>query len=163
MDQASRLEEAATHAMELIEKFSDRDPSDADPSNPWRNPQQIFDQLDEARKEVVDAWKEHSEKWKMPESATPGIDESAFRALYLDMITDAFADVLDALRNDNSGVVDVNVLVDCLQSGIDFLTSEEKELLLEDDSSSMVDVDDDEQLTPHEKQRRALGFDLEVK
>jgi hypothetical protein len=145
MDRATRLEQAATQAVELIEQYSEQDPQD--PNSAWKNPQEIFEKLDVARKEVLAAWNDMQESQN---NTNEQIDESAFRALYLDMITDAFADVLDELRKDNA--VDVSVLVDCLQSGMDFLTSEEKELFLQDD------MEDEEELTPHEKHRRDLGF-----
>ena len=144
MDPTSRFEQAASNAVALMELFSEQDPRDQD--SDWKNPQHIFEQLDAARREVMYAWNAIQ-----VESQDVEVDETAFRALYLDMITDSFADVLDELRKDDS--VDVGVLVDCLQSGMDFLTSEEKELFMQDDS-----VEEDDEMTPHEKQRRVLGF-----
>lgn len=144
MDRASRFEAAATNAVALMEQFSEQDPRD--PDSEWKNPQHIFEQLDAARKQVMEAWKDIQ-----VESQNVEVDETAFRALYLDMITDSFADVLDELRKDDA--VDVGVLVDCLQSGMDFLTSEEKELFMQDES-----LEEDDELAPHEKQRRVLGF-----
>ena len=146
MDQASRFEQAAANAVALMEQYSEQDPRD--PDSEWKNPQLIFDQLDAARKEVVAAWNDIQ-----VETQNMEVDETAFRALYLDMITDSFADVLDELRKDDA--VDVGVLVDCLQSGIDFLTSEEKELFLQDDA-----FEEDDEMTPHEKHRRVLGFHI---
>jgi hypothetical protein len=142
----TRLEQATTNAVVLMEQFSEQDPHD--PDSAWSNPQEIFDQLDAARKEVMDAWRDVQVKAAIPSQE---IDDTSFRVLYLDMITDAYADVLDQLRKDD--IVDVNVLIDCLQSGVDFLTSEEKELFLQD-----VTMEEEGGLTPHEKRRRALGF-----
>ena len=148
MDRTTRLQQAATNAVALMEQFSEQDPHD--PDSAWSNPNAIFDQLDAARKEVMDAWSDVQSQAAIPHEE---IDETAFRVLYLDMITDAYADVLDQLRKDD--VVDVNVLVDCLQSGMDFLTSEEKELFMQDAS-----MEEEGGLTPHEKRRRALGFHI---
>lgn len=146
MEYTTRLKKAATNAVALMEQFSEQDPHD--PDSAWSNPQEIFDQLDAARKEVMDAWSDVQVQAAIP---AKDIDESSFRVLYLDMITDAYADVLDQLRKDD--VVDVTVLIDCLQSGMDFLTCEEKELFMQDGS-----MEEEGGLTPHEKQRRALGF-----
>lgn len=87
----------------------------------------------------------------------------------MDMITDAFADVLEDLRQKEGDSLDVDVLVDCLQSGIDLMTQEDKEFFLmsersikiEDNDEPFEDDDEDGKLTPHELRRRQLGFHIE--
>ena len=147
MSPALRFEQATTKAVALLEQFSEQDP--LDPESDWEDPERIFDQLDVARREVMEAWNE----LQMEDPNMDRIDELAFRARYLDMITDAFADVLDELRKHDN--VDVGLLVDCLQSGIDFLTSEEKELFMDDDP-----FEEEDAITPHENHRRELGFHI---
>jgi hypothetical protein len=80
------------------------------------------------------------------------------------------------LRNSDTDTLNVDVLVDCLQSGLELLNQEDKDILfrgMDDDDVGAVDVDDDdkgqgvkdmdqddEKLTPHEGHRRKLGFAL---
>jgi len=100
------------------------------------------------------------------------------------MVTEAFADVLDNLRSEEGDDLDVDVLVDCLQSGLELMTQQDKELLLmsrqnsgeewaEGDDGEGMDIAQDEPgaspkpgpgrgLTPHEKRRRELGFHVEA-
>jgi len=82
------------------------------------------------------------------------------------MITDAFSDVLEDLRTKSStedDPIDVETLVDCLQSGLDLLNQGSKyysRSLSETDFESGDgggNVSGDE-LTPHESRRRQLGF-----
>jgi hypothetical protein len=154
MDRASRLNEAAAQAVELMEKLSESDPSD--PNSPWRDPHQVFDQLDAARNKVMSAWNtpDDTANFVSEDQVTEDVD---FRALYLDMVTDAFADVLEDIRTKENTSVDVNVLVDCLQSGMDFLSSEERDLFFQDDEGDKGDEE-----TPHEKQQQKVGLNVEV-
>jgi Ribosome-assembly protein 3 len=145
-----RLDHATTKAIELIEDFSEQDPYD--PASVWKDPEQIFHQLELARAEVLDAWNDYQKSREAEPSKDA--DETEFRVYYLDMITDSFADVLDELRSDPS--FDVGILVDCLQSGMDFLTTDEKSLFWQDDNEMTDDNEND--TSPHEKNRLALGF-----
>ncbi len=131
LERAARVEEAASKAVTLIEEFSKCDPSDESPSNPWRNPEGIFKRLDQARDDLQAAWQSIAEE-------KPQLEQKVIRAaMYIDLITDSFQDVAD-----------------CLQSGLELLSSEEAELFLDPQD----DDDDEEQLTPHEQRRRQLGF-----
>lgn len=159
---ATRLVQAASHAVVLIEKFSSCQENDS----AWnKDPDDIFRQLHEARQQIIIAAARADETNQTTDDAS-----SNFRALYLEMITDAFADVLDDLRK-NDNAFDVTVLVDCLQSGMDFLTTtREKELLLlpssdDDEIMTTTTMEDStttssSDMTPHEKKRRALGFQI---
>eukprot|EP00543_Licmophora_paradoxa_P010010 CAMPEP_0202468138 /NCGR_PEP_ID=MMETSP1360-20130828/74334_1 /ASSEMBLY_ACC=CAM_ASM_000848 /TAXON_ID=515479 /ORGANISM="Licmophora paradoxa, Strain CCMP2313" /LENGTH=157 /DNA_ID=CAMNT_0049092955 /DNA_START=11 /DNA_END=484 /DNA_ORIENTATION=+ len=146
-----RIEAATSHAIRLIEDFANCDIHDV--KSPWKNPDEIFAKLDEARKQVVDAFVAEEQ-----DEAKKGLDENAFRTLYVDMVTDAFATVLDDMRSGNKDV-DVNVLVDCLESGMDFLSSEEKDLF----RLEFGDDELDESLTSiHEQRRSEVDFTVEI-
>jgi hypothetical protein len=71
-------------------------------------------------------------------------DNKDFRDMYMDMITDAFADVLEELRSSDTDTLNVDVLVDCLQSGLELLNQEDKDVLFGgmDDDVDAVDDDD---------------------
>jgi hypothetical protein len=95
-------------------------------------------------------------------------EKEGIRVAYIDMITDAFADVLENMRQqeDNEKVLDVEILCDCLQSGLEILSTSHSKLLKTDFSFREDDfddeLDDDEQRnkfeTPHESRRKQLGF-----
>jgi hypothetical protein len=95
-------------------------------------------------------------------------DDKDFRPLYMDMITDAFADVLEELQSSDTETLNVDVLVDCLQSGLELLNPEDKDILFRgiDDNDDVDDENDtdmdqgEEKMTPHEAHRRKLGFAL---
>lgn len=164
--EASAVDEAAQQAIELIEKFGALDPHDlSNADNPWRHPEQVFAELDAARTKLTDAWeafKSKMETCKDESSEKQSSFKEDFRVAYTNMVTDAFADVLEDLRNKNEDI-DVDVLVDCLQSGMEIMTQDEKELFMEE--SDVVDEDTEEQdskLTPHEARRRQLGYHVEA-
>jgi hypothetical protein len=95
-------------------------------------------------------------------------DKEGIRVAYIDMITDAFADVLENMRQqgDNENALDVETLCDCLQSGLEILSTSHSKLLKTDFSFREDDyddeLDDDERTnkfeTPHESRRKQLGF-----
>lgn len=156
-----RLTTASRHAVAVIHKFAAIEPprddeeadSDHHPSNPWRHPQQIEQELDVARTELTAAWlelkqyREHiittSEHYvddfddadkicdevvhdnDTEDTNTDGtLSDDQFRVLYMDMITDAFGEVLQGMRHEaetKNKKIDVDILVDCLQSGIELL------------------------------------------
>jgi len=112
--------------------------------NPWKNPQVIEEELNKARNELNAAWKNvkaerdavtsaavteayevEEEEEKKEEDIDNEIPEEEFRVLYMNMMTDAFGDVLETMNKESGQegkpTVDVDILVDCLQSGIDFL------------------------------------------
>jgi hypothetical protein len=160
LDRAARIEEATTKAIDLIRNYIERDPRDGTAENPWQNPQSMLEELDRARDLVVAAWKEEAEETKRAENgeedAEGEVDNNEdFRAAYMDMITNAFADVLEDMRANNSEELDVDILVDCLQSGMDILTMEEKELFMGGDDE---ELEDDSGVTPHEQRRVQLGL-----
>lgn len=198
-----RLDEAAVHATELVQTFATvDDPYSTADDNPWKHPAQIFQKLKAARDDLLEAWKDlekqqqeeeerQQENSAGDEKKSPAVvlDPERCRALYMDMITDAFADTLENMRNNSTNAsasaeeggtttIDVDVLVDCLQSGMDLLTTEEQEALLfshaldhefdgeeDDDGDNNMNAeheDEEEKLTPHELNRRKMGLDVDV-
>mmetsp|Transcript_24457 Transcript_24457/g.36283 ORF Transcript_24457/g.36283 Transcript_24457/m.36283 type:complete len:150 (+) Transcript_24457:179-628(+) len=145
-DLGNRLEEAATWTIKLIEKFSERDPSDPDTSNPWHNPQRMFDELDKARSDVIEIWRS---RYDIVDQTKDNNDFGSLQTMYLEAITDAFSEVLDEMRKNDD--IDLNVLVDCLKSGMDFFTQDEIALFVRDSEH-----DEECALTPHEIRRREL-------
>lgn len=113
----------------------------------------MWTRLDQAREDLQEAW-------RSIEAEKPQLDRKVIRtAAYIDLITDSFADVLNELRT-NEEEVDVNILVDCLQSGIELLSSEEAELMMEEEEEEVAETEEDA-LTPHERRRRELGFKVQ--
>jgi len=228
-----RLNVASKKAVEVVNRFAnieppsdddDDDEADADrddeeeekengntnTTNPWRTPQLIEDELNIARNELNEAWKnvkaerdnnssaiataaaaggdcknnyvdddDEEHKKKDDNDNDNEIPEEEFRVLYMNMMTDAFGDVLDTMNKENNKdgkpTVDVDILVDCLQSGIDFLDPVEelnKRSYFDsldynfgddddDDDDQMMndDIDDTEEgLTIHEMKQRSLGY-----
>lgn len=176
--------------------------------NPWNQPDDIFNALDTARTKLINAWddleqecvrvKQREEEENVEDddwSTTKNnktkkikdqqkqqlqqLEESEkIKVAYIDMITDAFADALEDMRQQEGDNLDVDVLIDCLQSGLDLMSKEEKELFLigelqrkasggdgdandkeEEEVERMVDKEEyDTVMTPHERRRRELGF-----
>ena len=156
--QSTAVEEAAQKALSLIEKYSELDPRNNDESNPWRNPEGIYAALDEARNELTAAWSTLKEAIEEGNSETNQVNEEDFRTAYINMITDSFSDVLEDLRTGDADF-DVDVLVDCLQSGVDLMNQEDRELFMQEmDNDDDEEENDDSKLTPHELRRRLLGF-----
>eukprot|EP00339_Tiarina_fusa_P023946 CAMPEP_0117040268 /NCGR_PEP_ID=MMETSP0472-20121206/28193_1 /TAXON_ID=693140 ORGANISM="Tiarina fusus, Strain LIS" /NCGR_SAMPLE_ID=MMETSP0472 /ASSEMBLY_ACC=CAM_ASM_000603 /LENGTH=174 /DNA_ID=CAMNT_0004750957 /DNA_START=57 /DNA_END=581 /DNA_ORIENTATION=- len=173
MDQAStRLEKAAASAYDLIQGYADKDPLSDDPHNPWLNPEEMHKTLNVARLELAGAWEElkmeHERKQGLAAEGADQpmtVDPEEFRALYMDMITDAFADALENMRQQQESgdddEIDVDVLVDCLQSGMDLMDSAEREGFFQSLDDDLED-DEDEALPIHEIRRREQGYDVQV-
>ena len=156
------LDQASCRAMDLIYEFSELDPNDASDENPWRDPNKMYAQLDLARSEVVEAAQtlKQAVAKNIQSNEMPSYQEDLLRAQFMDMITDAFADVLQNMKEHED--VDVDILADCLQSGIDILSQEDRELLMHDMDVAGEDDPDAEETdnttTPHEARRRELGY-----
>jgi hypothetical protein len=176
MQQASdRLDKAATNAFNLIQEYADfQDPHSDQEDNPWRNPDAMHDELNIARSELMQAWQElskqqqqqqqqpqhHQKRTKESEKdEKTQVEPEELRALYMDMITDAFADVLENMRQSQEQI-DVDVLVDCLQSGMDMFQSEDRAGLFE--ALEDLEEEDGEEETPHELRRKELGYNVLV-
>jgi hypothetical protein len=165
--EASAVDDAATKALDLIRQYSETDPHDASDSNPWNRPDDIFVALDRARNELTEAWEklrgQMAEDDQQNNTEKKQLNEEDFRAAYMNMVTDAFSDVLEDLRNSEDDI-DLDVLVDCLQSGMDLMLQDDKELFLQELGTDEEQEDKDDQggntpkLTPHEIRRRQLGF-----
>mmetsp|Transcript_6112 Transcript_6112/g.12253 ORF Transcript_6112/g.12253 Transcript_6112/m.12253 type:complete len:164 (+) Transcript_6112:146-637(+) len=149
------VEAAATAAVELVQNFSEQDPSD--PRSCWKNPAQMLEQLNAARIRAVQAWQvlEQTRNHNKESSGdTTSNNEQDLRAQFMDMVTDAFADVLAEMKDQEN--IDLDVLVDCLQSGMDILSQEDREFLMDNNNDS------EEEETPHEVRRREQGFHVET-
>lgn len=177
-----RLDLAAIKATELVQRFANvDDPYSTDPANPWLHPDRIFQALRDARDELVEAWNNFEQESHVltmtsdqKDNDKKQLDPERCRALYMDMITDAFADTLDDMRKtEGDNNLNVDILVDCLQSGLDLLTTDEQEALFFSKAMDHeFDNDDDhealqgeangnhENLTCHEKRRREMGLDV---
>jgi hypothetical protein len=174
-EESRAVEDAIQNALQLIRTYTE-DPSD------WRDtPEQIYQSLDEARNQLTSAWQNlqtavtesvvEEEGGGISSSNTKYNTEQEIRVAFVDMITDAFADVLQHQHensDDTTSSFDVSTLVDCLQSGLDMMNiTSVSELAWYDDDLS--DGEDEEggavaadgtsnPLTPHEQRRRAMGF-----
>jgi len=154
--ESAALDQASCKAINLVRQFAEQDPNDISTENPWLNPTRMFEELDVARLQVLQAAETLKQAVSQGDSdicELPAYDEDYLRAQFMDMITDAFSDVLTSMKGQE---VDVDVLADCLQSGMDLLSQEDRDFFLQD-------IDDDspaekEKLTPHEARRRKLGF-----
>ena len=161
--EASAVNEAAEKALDLINKYSELDPHNTDESNPWRRPDEIFVSLDNARNDLTKSWEVLRLRMEQDKtSKKKNVKEDDFRAAYMNMITDAFSDVLEDIRSKEEEI-DVDVLIDILQSGGDLMTQDDKELFLQElGGGDDMEVEHDTKRTPHELRRRQLGFHVET-
>lgn len=154
-DATAAVHRAAEEAIELVQSLSEsHELVGADPQAAWRR-------LDAARQKLIDAWDDLDVALKSGgkpsgegSSSAPkeDLEEDRVRVEYMDMITDAFQDVLEDLRQKQGDQLDVEALIDCLTSGLELLTQQDKEWLLDDQEPEMSD------LTPHERRQRDLGL-----
>ena len=183
---------STSSAMSVDNRKNDNEEDDNNNSNPWRNPKLIENELNIVRNELNDAWMELKKNQNKKGSLENGYDaaddddervllsETEFRVLYMDMITDSFGDILDEMNkkqesniNSDDTNFDVEILVDCLQSGIDFLDpiTEYKRpsyfnslLPLDIDNDTTMNDDEEnkneneQQLTIHQMKQRSLGY-----
>jgi len=109
---------------------------------------EAFHSLQDVGEKVASAW--DSGISQQTDMKNNSFDEVKFRETYMEIVTDSFGDELDAMRkgegrkgaddiaNDNihfvkdgaKETIDFEVLVDCLESGMDTFTQEEKNLKL---------------------------------
>lgn len=148
LQQAQAVEEAVQTAYNTIQSIS------ADLQLKHDTPKEdVMAELDTARLNLQRAWQDlHNTK---EEDAIKDKNKNdQVRLACLAMITDSFGDVLDEMRNQETIVLEV--LVDCLQSGLDLVCEFDEELLVEDDNDD--NQEDGPYETPHERRRRALGY-----
>jgi hypothetical protein len=160
-----RLKMSSEAAVELIQHYAAMDPMDVD--SPWQNPQDIFEQLQQARSNIQNAWKDYQDATATEQSKkekhapAKSLSEDEFRILYMDMITDAFGDVLEEMRQQAGDKMDVEVLVDCLQSGMEFLEENERNSMSYLDSMTELpeeDGDDNNDIPIHQSMQELLGL-----
>jgi hypothetical protein len=154
-----RLKQASEDAVELIQNYAAADPLAE--GSPWQQPQEILDALQRSRTAIQDAWKQYQEALQQnfdEEKETKTLSDEEFRILYMDMITDAFGDVLENMRTGNDKM-DVDVLVDCLQSGMEILEDNDRTQDFLDSMTEMPSMEDDEDDVPvHQRMQEALGL-----
>ena len=138
--QSAAVDEAVQKAVHLLQEYASaaEDADNTKSNNPWKNPDEIYAQLDRARSDITQAWDQlHAARGAAAAAADEEANsrskedkETCLRMAYMDMITDAFADVLEDLRtkstsdsNNDDDPLDVETLVDCLQSGLDLWNS----------------------------------------
>jgi hypothetical protein len=180
--EANALHESIQDAIQLLQQYSE------DFDTMKTNPDQVFESLDQARNRIalaVDSL-EKSVNNELPVNGCKRTDnvfdpanvalseQDHIRIAYLNMITDAFSDVLEDLRSkdtekDSGAVVDLDILADCLQSGYDMLAMlgqnsytswTENDFLWNDEHDDLMNDTADADLTPHERHRQELGFQL---
>jgi hypothetical protein len=161
-----RLKKSSEAAVELVQRFAAMDPMDE--NSPWQNPQVIFEQLQHARSDIQNAWKDYQDATATEQSKTEkhasakSLSEDEFRVLYMDMITDAFGDVLEEMRQQAGDKMDVDVLVDCLQSGMEFLEeSERNNMSFIDSMTDLPEEDGDDNIPIHQSMQELLGLQAE--
>lgn len=162
LDKSIKLEETTARAVEAIEKYAE------DEKTFFESPKEMFEDLVRIRKDIKDAWREA--KAEIDENTvreTAEIPEPAdFRSSYVEMMTDAFAEPLEEMRlqQEPAGAndVDVNILVECMQSGIDLLTPEEKQFFLDELEVTEIDAKENDGEPYHTVRRRELGYDVKM-
>eukprot|EP00980_Cylindrotheca_fusiformis_P013494 scaffold3448_cov92-Cylindrotheca_fusiformis.AAC.4 len=137
-----------------------------------KDPTELFENLIQMQTELQTAWKEAKEEIEKEEqqnesSANDATIDANFRAFYVEMMTDAFAEPLEEMRKQqqqqeaaNDDVVDVNILAECLQSGMDLLTKEERKFFMEELLQNNNNNNNDEPY--HTIRRRELGYDVKI-
>jgi hypothetical protein len=183
-NEVNAVHEAVQTAIDLIQQYSEEIAATKDVENDTSNPDFIYEQLDHARNQITAAWdtlrSAVHEKDDHPTTSTSHTsnvvlsEQEQIRIAYLNMITDSFADVLENLRsnaNDVDDPINVDVLADCLQSGYDLLTLlgnnastnqqswSEQDFLWNDENDDWMN-DTPDTITPHERHRQELGFQL---
>ena len=143
-------------------------------SNPWNDPDDMLKQLDAARNKLSTAWQRLDQVLPQQQADETDNDETEhksqsqilredakMRAAYMDMVTDAFADELESLQQDPH--LDVEILVDCLQSGLEIwlsdLSTKNEDWFQSQESGN---EEGGSGLTPHEQRRQRLGYDISV-
>eukprot|EP00525_Craspedostauros_australis_P001901 CAMPEP_0198116980 /NCGR_PEP_ID=MMETSP1442-20131203/15927_1 /TAXON_ID= /ORGANISM="Craspedostauros australis, Strain CCMP3328" /LENGTH=200 /DNA_ID=CAMNT_0043774925 /DNA_START=169 /DNA_END=771 /DNA_ORIENTATION=- len=171
-----RVDIAAEKAYQLIQDFArrydgsnDMDDDTSTNDNPWKDPENMHVQLQSVRDELNKAWVEQSDRVATPSSKAGSRPPSGddFRAFYIDLITDAFADSLQSMQ-ESGEEINLDVLADCLQSGIDLYDDRDRDLLHKefgdfDNDAGSIDGgdgnDDDETgaMTPHRRNQIEAG------
>jgi len=188
-ESAKKISSLAQNAEDMFEKYSDANCDDL-----MQDPLRVYDELSTVTTAMSNEWKDFHSKIasiQREKEIQSEENEATFREAYMNLVTEAFADELDDLRQglirstekekevpdilkqDNivmpeevtaNGDVDVNILIEMLESGMAGWTADEKELLLldlkqRDDGDRMEMEMDVDRLTPHEKRRRELFGD----
>mmetsp|Transcript_16342 Transcript_16342/g.22774 ORF Transcript_16342/g.22774 Transcript_16342/m.22774 type:complete len:171 (+) Transcript_16342:141-653(+) len=156
-ERAAKYEEAAFKAATLAKEFGEKDPFDNDSENPWHNVDNMFDQMRDAVKEV--------QKYRRPDPVEQDENETdetedTFQEQYIEMMTEAFAEDIEEIREKSGEDVDVNILAECLSSGMEMFSKDEKDLFLEERLGGSEELSDG--LTPHQRRRQEIGHNVEI-
>ena len=139
-EHSAHLEECAGRALELMQQFvGDRDDADdAFATNSGGVNKESFDSLLHIRKAMKRTW-DNIQKEELQDKTRIKVPRQAntddLQTSYVDTMTDAFVDSLEALRQQQEAAgeeVDVDILVEAMKSGIDLLNLEEKQFFLQE-------------------------------
>lgn len=183
-----RVKQASQHAVDLIQTYASMDPysdnnendtqqdkKEEKETNAWQHPRHILQTLQQARTQLQEAWQEYQTALQnanknKTQNEEAKLSDDEFRILYMDMITDAFADVLEEMHleaeaeNNTNTTLDVDVLVDCLQSGMELLEEGDRNSQFFLDSMTAKDEgdeDDNESIVPiHQQMQEAMGLHI---
>ncbi|CAJ1931431.1 unnamed protein product [Cylindrotheca closterium] len=183
-----RLVETTDRALELIDSLSN-EPQRFEGDDPG----DLFDKMDEMRQSLQSAWKDvlndnDDNENDTDDSSNPrgskrtrdGPSEEEYRSAYVETMAEVLEAPLDAMRQQheqdeqqstNGGKkavldMDVDLIVEALQSGIDLLHPEEKMLFLEELQAieNEGEQDDNEATNKgesiHMMRRKELGYDV---
>jgi hypothetical protein len=171
--QAERVRDAVLAAVDIL-------PTDDDDKNPPDSETllQILPDLVQAQKDLKKAWGElqqtvsedrekgdketaDSQMMQIDDGDDQQQESSLLRADYIAYVTDAFADELQDLQ-ESSGNIDIEVLADCLQSGLEIFPEQHiRDLIYPDETpkKALLSTEaDDGVLTPHQRRRKQRGF-----
>ena len=163
-EHSAHLEECAGRALELMQQYVGGDEADdAFATDSGGVNKESFDSLLHIRKAMKRTWdniqkeeKEDKTRIKVPRQA----NTDDLQTSYVDTMTDAFADSLEALRQQQEEAgkeVDVDILVEAMKSGIDLLNPEEKQFFLQE---LEMDTQSEQDEPFHLQRRRELGYDV---
>lgn len=158
--ETQKVNDTIDEAWDFISRTAEQDP-DADGS-PWKNPAQVYQNLEEHRVKVFDALRklrlvEEEHETRIDQQK---YDEEEVKAAYIDMVVSAFDDQLDEFKK-KGGEDDVDLLVDCLQSGLELWSRQDKDILVESQRESDGDGGDQEGwASVHQRRQEMLGLKL---
>jgi len=155
--EASNVIKAIDEAWNFMEQTAKMDPRS--PSSPWTNPKSIFETLEDHRTKIRMAFSQLREAQQLDKITDPKkCEDDDIKMAYIDMMVSSFGDHLNEIK-ETDGDVDVDLLADCLQSGIELWSQTDKihfMAAIEGDEESQED--EDEHLPVHKQRQQLLGL-----
>jgi len=203
------------------------DDTDTETTTTTKDPNDVITQLTSIRNEMISSWKQLKESSSQTTTTATTTsaqkklksqeEEESFKSIYVNSITNAFSEELEAIRSgtsmpdDNNTTpntsrnkkgkkaldeknkvlqdtnvfistnkkeveeeIDIDVLVECLSSGMDLLSQDEKELIMEEQELLSQDEKElimeeqevevvgrkEKDVLPHDLRREKLGFGM---